>query len=88
MLLGGLKPVTQRVVVTPFKPAFLALALTRPDQVLEAPRPLGSRFATLGAPLIPLHPELVLALPGDRQVRELVLYRSSHLSSFATALNI
>jgi hypothetical protein len=36
------------------------------------------RLATLGAAFIPLHPQLVLPLPGDWQVREFVFYALSH----------
>jgi hypothetical protein len=77
-LSGGLKPVTESIVVTAFQPALLALAFTRFDQVFQTARALLGGRSAFGAPVVALHAELVLPLPRDFQVRELVLYTFSH----------
>ena len=76
-----LELIAQRIVITAFKTAFLPLALPRFHQVLQAPRALRRWFATFRAPLVPLHPQLVLALPRDSQMRELIDYAVSHVAS-------
>ena len=73
-----LQQVAEGAIVTPFEAALLALTLARFNQMLEAPRALHGWLATFGAPAIPLHAQLIFALPRNRQVRELVLYASSH----------
>ena len=78
----GLEPITQSVRVSALQSPFLALALAGFDQVLHAPRALGSGRATLRAAPISLHPKLILPLPGNRQVGELVSNRFSHFSFF------
>lgn len=75
---GGLKSITQRIVVPPPQATFSALALPRFDQVLQAARSLDRWLAALCAALVALHPQLVLSLPGNRQIRELVLDSFSH----------
>ena len=75
---GSFELVAQRVVIAALQPAFLALALPRLYQVLQTAGALGGRFAALGAAAISLHPQLVLTLARNREVRELVLNRSSH----------
>ena len=62
--------------------ALLSLPFPRLDQVPQTPRPVRRRLSALGAAVFSLHPQLVLPLPGNRQVRELVFNRSSHLFLF------
>jgi hypothetical protein len=50
--------------------------------VLEASGTLNSRFAALSASLVSLHAKLILALPRNRQIRELVFYAFSHSVPF------
>jgi len=47
--------------------------------MLQAPRTLGRRISALGATLVALHAQLVLALPGNREGREFVLDWFSHV---------
>jgi hypothetical protein len=83
-LLAGLslEPVTQRAVVTAFEAPFLALALPGFDQVLKTTRTLDRRFTALGAPMVALHAQLVLPLPRNPQVRELIFNPFSHIIPF------
>src|SRR5436190_15197571 len=46
--------------------------------MLEAARPLDCCFTALGAATVPLHAQLIFSLPGDRQIRKLIFYSSSH----------
>jgi hypothetical protein len=43
---------------------------------------LDRRLTALGAAPIALHPQLILALPRDRQARELIFNSFSHLFPF------
>ena len=81
-----LQSVAERIVVTPPEPALLALAFPRLDQVLETPRPLHGGFAALRAPLVPQHPQLILPLPRDSQMREFVFNPLSHFGSSTSPL--
>lgn len=74
----ALEFVAERSVVTPLQTAFFALSFTGLDQVLQAARAFGGRLAAFRAAFIPLHAQLILALPRDLQVRELVLDSWSH----------
>jgi hypothetical protein len=78
----SLEPVTQRAIVALFETPFLALALAGLDQVHQTPRTLDRRFAALGAAVGELHPQLVLPLPRNRQVGELIFNPSSHFFPF------
>ena len=78
----ALQFVTQRAVIAPFEAFFGPLPLTRLDEVLEATRRVEGRFPTFGAALVSLHAQLVLSLPGDLQLCELILDWSSHIFSF------
>ena len=60
-----LEAVAQGVVIAALESAFLALAFTGFDEVLQAAGPLGSRFAAFGTAAFPLFAQLVLALTGD-----------------------
>jgi hypothetical protein len=71
--------VAQGAVVAAFEAAFLALPFARLHQVLQATGPLHGGFTAFRAPVVPLHPQLVLALPRNRQPGEFILYRLSHL---------
>jgi len=71
--------VAQRVPIPPFQAPLLPLTFACLNQVFQTPGPFGRRFATLCATLIPLHPKLVLPLPGNRQLRELIFNASSHV---------
>jgi hypothetical protein len=73
-----LKFVAERAVVAAFQTAIAPLAFARSDQMLEAARCLNGRFAAFSATLIALHPKLILALPRNRQMGELVFNASSH----------
>src|SRR5712671_2809030 len=77
-LSDGLQLVAQCSVVTPLQAALFALPFTRLDQVFQAARAFCRRLAALGAPFIPLHAQLILALARDRHAGELVLYSGSH----------
>jgi hypothetical protein len=83
---NALQLVAQRPVVAAFEPALFPLAFPRLDKVLETPRALNCRLAAFGAPFVSLHAQLILALPRDRQMRELVFYASSHVSVFPCPL--
>src|ERR1039457_5212933 len=67
------------------KPYFLvgailaSLALPGFDQVLKTTRTLDRRFTALGAPMVALHAQLVLPLPRNPQVRELIFNPFSHI---------
>jgi hypothetical protein len=71
--------VAERAVIAALEPAFGPLPFPRSDEMFQASRSLGGRLAAFGAPAIALHAQLVLALPGNRQVRELILDPLSHL---------
>ncbi len=72
------EPVAERFEIAPFEAQLLALALASLDQVVEAARALDGRRATNGASPVALHSQLVLALPGHRQVREFVFDLIAH----------
>ena len=74
----GFEAVAERPVVTPFEAKLLPLALSGANQMLQAPGAAHNRRAAFGAALVALLPELVLALPRDRQTSELILNRFSH----------
>jgi hypothetical protein len=84
----ALQLVAQRSVITPLQASLFALTFTGFDQVLQTARPFGGRLATLGAAFVPLHAQLVLALPGNRQLRELVLNARSHCFVFVRGLEL
>ena len=67
-----LQPVAQGILVAALASTPLALALARLDQVFEASRPIRCGFATLGATPVSLHPQLILPLAGDLEMREFV----------------
>jgi hypothetical protein len=46
--------------------------------MLEASRALNGRFTAFGTPFVALHPQLVLPLPRNGQVREFVFNPLSH----------
>src|SRR5262245_51667240 len=83
--LNGLQFVAQGPVVAPLQPALLALALTRFDQVLQTTRTLHCRLPTFCASAVPLHTQLILPLPGDGQICELIFYAFSHFVPFYSA---
>src|SRR5690242_19470871 len=74
LLLYGLQFVAQGPVIAPLQPALLALAFARFDQVLQTTRPLHRRLPTFCASAVPLHTQLILPLPGDGQICELIFY--------------
>jgi len=76
-----LKLVTERAIIAPLEAALLALALAGLDQMLQAPGTLHRLLTALRAPLVSLHAQLILALPGDWQIRELVFDAFSHFCS-------
>ena len=78
-LSGRFESITQRIVIPPLKSALFALPFASLDQMLQAARSLYGRFATFRTTFLSLHAQLVLALPGNRQVRELILDPLSHL---------
>ena len=77
-LSGSFELVAQRVIIAALQPAFLALALPGFYKVLQTARALSSRLTALCAAAVSLHPQLILTLARNRQVRKLVLNRSSH----------
>ena len=64
-LLLPLQLVAQRPVVTPLQTALFALSFTRLDKVLQAARAFGGWLPAFRAALVPLHAQLILALPRD-----------------------
>ena len=60
---GFLQLVAQGAVVAALKAAFAALALPGLDQMFQAARALHGLLATLGAPAVSLHAQLIFALP-------------------------
>ena len=82
-----LQAITERIVITAFQAAFLPLPFAGFDQVLEAARPLGRRLAAFRAPPRALHPQLIFPLPRDRQVRELIMNRSSHSITYTKTVS-
>lgn len=75
---GGFQPIAQGIGIAAFQAALAALAFACFDQVSQAARALYGRFAAFSAAMFSLHTELVLALPGNRQVRKLILNSFSH----------
>jgi hypothetical protein len=73
-----LELIAQSIIVAPLEAAFLPLPFAGFDQVLQAAGALRGWFAAFGATPVSLHAQLVLPLAGNRQLRELVLNRSSH----------
>lgn len=65
-------------MVPSFESPFGALTLPGMNQMLQAARPNRRRLSAFGATAIPLHAQLVLPLPRNRQVRELVSNTLSH----------
>jgi len=66
--------------------ALLALPLASLDQMLQTPGPLHRLLTAFRAPLISLHTQLILALPGDWQIRELIFDAFSHVCSVPTGI--
>jgi hypothetical protein len=69
-------------VVTALETSLFALALPGLDQVFQTARSLDGRFTALGAAPITLHPQLILSLPRDRQLCELIIDSFSHFFRF------
>src|SRR5258706_3363058 len=78
-LADRLELVAERAVVTALKAPVLPLPLTRFNQVLQTTGALHRRLAALGAALVAFHAQLILTLPKNRQVCELILNPFSHL---------
>src|SRR5436190_18594745 len=76
--IDSLELVAQSAVVTALKAAFLTLALARFHQVFQASGALDGLRSALRTSAVPLHPQLVLALPGNRQICVLVFNAFSH----------
>jgi hypothetical protein len=77
--LGSLQLITQSAAVTALEAVLLSLPLTRLDEVFEASRAPRGRRSAFRAPLVSLHAQLILPLPRNRQVRELIFNFLSHL---------
>ena len=60
---GLLQLIAEGPVIAALQAAFAALALSGFDQVFQAARALDGLLATLGAPAVPLHAQLIFALP-------------------------
>jgi hypothetical protein len=71
--------IAERIVISPFEAPFLSLPFARFDQVPQTAGPLGCGLPAFGATIITLHAQLILSLPRNRQVRELVFNPFSHL---------
>ncbi len=71
--------VAQGIVIAPLEPVLLSLPFTRFDQVFQATRALHGGRPAFRASVVSFHAHLVFPLPGNWQVRELILYLLSHL---------
>jgi hypothetical protein len=74
--------IAERSVVAALEAAFLALAFAGLYQMTQTPGTLSCGLPAFGATVIPLHAQLVLSLPRNRQVCELIFYPFSHLYLF------
>ena len=75
----ALQTITQGLVPA-FEATLFALQFARFNQMLQATDASNSRRAAFGAPLVPLHSQLVFSLPRNRQIGELVLNAFSHMT--------
>ena len=83
-----LQLVAERPVVAPLESAFLALALASLDEVLQASRADRCGLPAFGATLVPLHAQLIFALPRNGQLSELIFDPCSHSSGLVADVNV
>jgi hypothetical protein len=68
-----LESVTQRAIVSALKSTHFSLTFPRFHQVFQTALPFDGEFSALGAATLARAPELIFALTGNWQERELIL---------------